>query len=769
MKYRIFKIESLVDFVKCLGFALLLSTSTSGAASVNRDAQVYLQGSEALLPGGGRLPLPPGKWQLAAEKKWAFCDLKKRSNCGDGYGKVYVFENIDRSQPVYTLVVRRTDSPVRNWSLNWCYEANRDYKDTHATQNNDSVRKCSRGWDEGLALSRSTSPNEWYWRDIFELLPKAAERGKFKTHLEVNLQAENKRTYSIDIFVARDVASDGLPIQHATLMDWKSRFVTAAADGLYNDRPMADTTVLALSEMPQYTPKEAENLIQSGQATRVIKYLQAIGSAGNPEGWRLLARVYSDNNNGLKNQDLAYRYALKGTELGDADSHRALGWILLESGPYRDPKRAADVWERGAALGSCPSASNLGVLYKNGGSGKSPADTVPVNFALAKKWFERSISCGNPVASKWMGDLYQFGLGVDANQETATSYYMAAAMQGVPEAQYVMGQRFQNGITHPKDLRQARYWYEQAVESAKKTNDGNTFFRPEMAGAAISLLATLENTPQAVTLTESSVTGISAISRGDSNALPKVTPKPQAADLQPRANRKALIFGNDAYASVPKLENAKYDALAIADGLQRVGYQVFLETDATRSKMNAAIRKFKTTIEGGDEVAIFYAGHAVQIANTNYLLPIDLKADSEDQIKDDAVPLQRLLDDVADRNAKFTLAIIDACRDNPFKSKNGRSIGGTRGLSPTTAATGQMIVFSAGSGQQALDKLGPDDESKNGLFTRTFLKHIDTPGVSVDQIVRDVREEVVKSARSVGHEQVPAIYDQVIGRFYFRN
>ena len=88
-----------------------------------------------------------------------------------------------------------------------------------------------------------------------------------------------------------------------------------------------------------------------------------------------------------------------------------------------------------------------------------------------------------------------------------------------------------------------------------------------------------------------------AISRGDSNALPKVTPKPQAADLQPRANRKALIFGNDTYASVPKLENAKYDALAIADGLRRVGYQVFLETDATRSKMNAAIRKFKSTIE----------------------------------------------------------------------------------------------------------------------------------------------------------------------------
>jgi TPR repeat protein len=522
-------------------------------------------------------------------------------------------------------------------------------------------------------------------------------------------------------------------------------------------------------EPTDYTLKQAEDLIRSGGAKKVISYLEKLGASGNPAGWRLLTKIYQEDESGLRNNELAYRYAIKGVEAGDVDSHRALGWILLGAGPHKNPKLAAVVWERAVALGNCVSASNLGVLYKSGGAGNSPAQIVPINFELARKWFQRSISCGNPVASKWMGDLYQHGLGVEANQETATSYYMQAALQGVPEAQYLIGQRYQSGIAVQKDVSLARHWYERALESGKTFNDGNTFFKPQLAETAISLLErqsnALENVPTAIARAEEATLA----SRGDSNALLKVTPKPQAADLQPRANRKALIFGNDAYASAPKLENAKYDALAIAAGLRRVGYQVFLETDATRSKMNAAIRKFKSTIEGGDEVAIFYAGHAVQIANTNYLLPIDLKADSEDQIKDDAVPLQRLLDDVADRNAKFTLAIIDACRDNPFKSKNGRSIGGTRGLSPTTAATGQMIVFSAGSGQQALDKLGPDDKLKNGLFTRTFLKHIDTPGVSIDQIVRDVREEVVKSARSVGHEQVPAIYDQVIGRFYFRN
>ena len=234
------------------------------------------------------------------------------------------------------------------------------------------------------------------------------------------------------------------------------------------------------------------------------------------------------------------------------------------------------------------------------------------------------------------------------------------------------------------------------------------------------------------------------------------------------ANRKALVIGNDSYKTVTKLLTAREDAKSIAAGLTRVGYQVTLKTDLDRQGMNAAIRNFKSQVEGGDEIAIFYAGHGVQLSNTNFLLPIDISGETEEQLKDDAVPLQRLLDDIADKHAKFTLALIDACRDNPFKASNGRSIGGTRGLSPTTAATGQMIVFSAGTGQQALDKLGPNDKDKNGVFTRVLLKQLDTQGVSIDKLVRNVRMEVVGLAKSVGHEQVPAIYDQVVGDFYFR-
>jgi len=229
--------------------------------------------------------------------------------------------------------------------------------------------------------------------------------------------------------------------------------------------------------------------------------------------------------------------------------------------------------------------------------------------------------------------------------------------------------------------------------------------------------------------------------------------------------RKALVIGNDNYSSVSKLVNARQDANAVGKSLTDLGYKVTVKNDLNEKDMKAVLRQFKNELEGGDEVVLFYAGHGIQIGSTNYLLPIDIKGESEDQVRDDAIQLQRLLDDMNDRKVKLTLAVIDACRDNPFP-KSGRAIG-TRGLAPTTAATGQMIIFSAGTGQQALDKLGPGDKNPNGLFTRMFLSEMKTPGVRVDNMIRDVRRKVVEAAKSVGHEQVPAIYDQVVGDFYF--
>jgi len=241
---------------------------------------------------------------------------------------------------------------------------------------------------------------------------------------------------------------------------------------------------------------------------------------------------------------------------------------------------------------------------------------------------------------------------------------------------------------------------------------------------------------------------------------------PQTSGMTAMANRKALVIGNDTYKSVMKLLNAREDAKAMASNLSAVGYKVTLQLDLNEKEMKAALRTFSSQVQGGDEVLFFFAGHGVQLGAVNYLLPTDIGGESEAQVKDEAIQLQRVLDDMNEKKAKFTLVMIDACRDNPFKTA-GRNIGG-RGLAPTTAATGQMVVFSAGTGQQALDRLGENDKNKNGLFTRTFLKEMQKTGVSIDRIVKNVRNEVAELAKSVGHEQVPAIYDQVLGDFFFK-
>ena len=241
----------------------------------------------------------------------------------------------------------------------------------------------------------------------------------------------------------------------------------------------------------------------------------------------------------------------------------------------------------------------------------------------------------------------------------------------------------------------------------------------------------------------------------------------RAIQVRPAARgaRLALVIGNDTYQTVGSLKNARADARAIAAGLAATGFQVTLKLDLDEKGMKDALRSFKASIQGGDVAVFYFSGHGVQLAGSNLLLPVDIRGGSEEQVRDEAIPLQRVLDDLQDQKAKFSLAIVDACRNNPFQGQ-GRAIGG-RGLAPTTAATGQMVLFSAGSGQEALDRLGADDPDPNGLFTRIFLKEIRRPGVPVDQVLRKVREEVVRLSRGVGHEQVPALYDQALGEFFF--
>lgn len=234
--------------------------------------------------------------------------------------------------------------------------------------------------------------------------------------------------------------------------------------------------------------------------------------------------------------------------------------------------------------------------------------------------------------------------------------------------------------------------------------------------------------------------------------------------------RLALVVGIDAYESVTPLQKAGNDARAVSETLAGIGFKVTRLLDADRRGLNQAISAFASGIEPGDEVVFYFAGHGIEVRGRNYLLPADvpLVRPGEDEfIISESIAADRVLSVFRGRGARITFLILDACRNNPFPQEGQRSIGGVAGLARMDPPEGSFILFSAGSGQTALDRLSDGDPDPNSVFTRALLPRLRQQGLPVHELVRAVRGDVRQLAGSVSHNQFPAYYDQLSGEFSF--
>ena len=235
------------------------------------------------------------------------------------------------------------------------------------------------------------------------------------------------------------------------------------------------------------------------------------------------------------------------------------------------------------------------------------------------------------------------------------------------------------------------------------------------------------------------------------------------------AKRVALVIGNDTYESVPVLQKARNDATSMAEALTKLGFDVLSAQDVGRRAMSRALVEFENKIKPGDVALLFFAGHGFAIDGTNYLLPVDVpKAGPGEEaiVADASFAANGLADRLRNKGASTAVMILDACRDNPFAVEGKRSLAGTRGLARMSPAEGMFVLYSAGSGQAALDRLGENDAHQNSVFTRTLLAELNNPELSMVQVAKRTQVQVRKLARKVGHEQTPAYYDQIIGDLY---
>ena len=229
--------------------------------------------------------------------------------------------------------------------------------------------------------------------------------------------------------------------------------------------------------------------------------------------------------------------------------------------------------------------------------------------------------------------------------------------------------------------------------------------------------------------------------------------------------RVALVVGNSAYVKSPVLANPANDAAEMARVLTEAGFEVIAGLDLDKRAFDTKVRDFARALNNADVALFFYAGHALQVAGRNYLVPIDAAMDRERDLDFETVGVDFVLRQMEiDRENKTNLVFLDACRDNPLARTLARSMGTrsssvSQGLAQVQTGVGTFISYSTQPGNVALDGAGA-----NSPFTAALVKGLREPGRNLTSVMIDVRKDVLAVT---GGKQVPWDHSSLTGDFYF--
>ncbi len=233
-----------------------------------------------------------------------------------------------------------------------------------------------------------------------------------------------------------------------------------------------------------------------------------------------------------------------------------------------------------------------------------------------------------------------------------------------------------------------------------------------------------------------------------------------AGGARAEERRVALVIGVTAYQHVPPIPNPRNDATAIAASLKRLGFDVDLVVDPDRPTMEAAVRRLGNRAKGADAAMLYYAGHAVEVAGQNWLIPTTADPRTDKDMPFEAVPLDLVVDQL-NGAAHVSLIFLDSCRDNPFTMQLTVSSRGfkTGGLSAVQPVAGTFVAFSTAPGTVAMDGTG-----EHSPFTQAMLTHIEEPGIDIHQLLDEVRGDVLQATQGA---QTPWENSSLLGRFLF--
>ena len=222
-------------------------------------------------------------------------------------------------------------------------------------------------------------------------------------------------------------------------------------------------------------------------------------------------------------------------------------------------------------------------------------------------------------------------------------------------------------------------------------------------------------------------------------------------------DRVALVIGNAAYKR-DALDNPVNDARLIGQTLQKAGFKVALRENLDRAAMLGALREFGAQLNENTVAVLYYAGHALQLRDHNFMIPIDAEIRTEDEIAVQGMDLTFILGQMSRAKSRVNVVILDACRDNPFAK---RSTNSGQGLAQMDAPIGTLLAYATAPGKPAPDGIGPPG---NSVYTAQLAQHLLTPGLPVEIMFKRVREAVVRESRQL---QVPWEHSSLLGEFAF--
>ncbi len=222
-----------------------------------------------------------------------------------------------------------------------------------------------------------------------------------------------------------------------------------------------------------------------------------------------------------------------------------------------------------------------------------------------------------------------------------------------------------------------------------------------------------------------------------------------------RAPKLALVIGNGTYKDAP-LKNPANDARAMSDALVKIGFEVTERLDATRAQMTSVIRSYTRTLAARKCVGVFYyAGHGVQLAWTNYLLPVDAEIGRLEDVPKQALAVTGLVSGITKAANPMNVIILDACRDNPL----GRVKPNTRGLSQMDAPEATLLAYATAPGNVA-----SDGDGANGLYTENLVRELMVRETRIEDVFKRVRLSVRRTSKGA---QLPWESTSLEEDFYF--